>query len=41
MTQEGKAISRSGALHASAAATVLLFAYHVAGRGLFLVGFPC
>jgi hypothetical protein len=33
MTQEGKAISRSGSLHALTVATVLVLVHHVAGRG--------
>jgi len=33
MTQEGKASSRSGSLHALTVATVLVLVHHVAGRG--------
>jgi hypothetical protein len=41
MTQEGKAISRSGSLHAPAVA-VLVLVHHVAGAARFLlVGLPC
>jgi hypothetical protein len=34
-------VCRSGWLHAPAAATVLVFEYHVADAALFLVGFTC